>query len=149
MMDEADRTDGAEAMPEAAGTDTSSPHAELRNTATPFAKKAKALEALRSVVIDTASVGASLWLSYLFVLFCLTIALGSITHRNLLFESPVKLPFLNVDLPPIGFSVTPSAWNARRNGCSPRPDSMPMKLRAPDDAETEMFLTRTRFPGTA
>jgi len=39
MMDEADRTDGAEAMPEAAGTDTSSPHAELRNTATPFAKK--------------------------------------------------------------------------------------------------------------
>jgi len=37
MMDEADRTDGAEAMPEAAGTDTSSPHAELRNTATPLA----------------------------------------------------------------------------------------------------------------
>jgi hypothetical protein len=39
-----------------------------------------------------------LWLSYLFVLFYLAIAVGSVTHRNLLLESPVKLPFLNLDL---------------------------------------------------
>jgi uncharacterized protein YjbI with pentapeptide repeats len=39
------------------------------------------------------------------VLFYLAIAVGSVTHRNLLFESPVKLPFLNVDLPLIGFFV--------------------------------------------
>ena len=32
-------------------------------------------------------------------------AVGSVTHRDLLFESPVKLPFLNVDLPLVGFFV--------------------------------------------
>jgi hypothetical protein len=56
-------------------------------------------------VIDAASVGAGLWLSYLFVLLYLAIAVGGVTHRNLLFESPVKLPFLNVDLPLLGFFV--------------------------------------------
>jgi hypothetical protein len=60
---------------------------------------------LRSAVVDAASVGAGLWRSYLFVLFYLAIAVGSVTHRNLLFESPVKLPFLNVDLPLSGFFV--------------------------------------------
>jgi uncharacterized protein YjbI with pentapeptide repeats len=90
MTDEPDRTDGTEATPDGAAA---------------FAKKAKDLEALRGAVIDAASVGAGLWLSYLFVLFYLAIAVGSVTHRNLLFESAVKLPFLNVDLPLIGFFV--------------------------------------------
>jgi hypothetical protein len=49
--------------------------------------------------------GPACGLSYLFVLFYLAIASGGVTHRNLLFESPVKLPFLNVDLPLIGFFV--------------------------------------------
>jgi hypothetical protein len=34
-----------------------------------------------------------------FVLFYLLVAVGGVTHRDLFFESPVKLPFLNVDLP--------------------------------------------------
>jgi hypothetical protein len=37
------------------------------------------------------------------VLFYLAIAVGSVTHCNLLFESPVKVPFPNVGLPLIGF----------------------------------------------
>jgi uncharacterized protein YjbI with pentapeptide repeats len=37
------------------------------------------------------------------VLFYFLVAAGSVTHRDLLFESPVKLPFLNVDLPLLGF----------------------------------------------
>jgi hypothetical protein len=32
-------------------------------------------------------------------LLYLAIAVGSVTHRDLLFENPVKLPFLNADLP--------------------------------------------------
>jgi hypothetical protein len=72
---------------------------------TDFVEKAKDIEALRSAVIDATSVGARLWLSYLFVLFYLAIAVGSVTHRNLLFESPVKLPFLNVDLLTAVFNV--------------------------------------------
>jgi uncharacterized protein YjbI with pentapeptide repeats len=70
-----------------------------------FADKATDLDALRSAVIDAAGVGAGLWLSYLFVLFYLAVAAGGVTHRDLFFENPVRLPFLNVDLPLIGFFV--------------------------------------------
>jgi hypothetical protein len=38
---------------------------------TDFVEKAKDLEALRSAVIDAASIGAGLWPSYLFALFYL------------------------------------------------------------------------------
>jgi hypothetical protein len=68
-----------------------------------LAAKAKDLEALRDTVVDAASVGAGLWLSYLFVLFYFLVAAGGVTHRDLLLENTVKLPFLNVDLPLIGF----------------------------------------------
>ena len=46
-----------------------------------------------------------LWLSYLFVLFYFAIAAGAVTHRDLLLENPVKLPFLNVELPLKAFFV--------------------------------------------
>jgi hypothetical protein len=70
-----------------------------------FAARARDLAALRDSVVDAASVGAGLWFSYLFVLFYLAIAAGSVTHRDLFYESPLKLPFLNVDLQMIGFFV--------------------------------------------
>jgi hypothetical protein len=59
-----------------------------------MATKANDLEALRNAVVDAASVGAGLWLSYLFVLFYLLIAVGGVTQRDLVVQSPVKLPFL-------------------------------------------------------
>src|SRR5271156_6525774 len=64
---------------------------------TPFAAKAKDLGALRDAVVDAAGVGNGLWLSYLFVLFYFAIATFAVTHRDLLLENPVKLPFLNVE----------------------------------------------------
>ena len=70
-----------------------------------FAEKAKDLGALRDAVVDAASVGAGLWLSYLFALFYFAIAAGAVTHRDLLLESPVKLPFLNVELPLKAFFI--------------------------------------------
>ena len=69
----------------------------------PLAAKANDLEALRTAVVDAAGVGAGLWVSYLFVLFYMFVAAGGITHKDMFFESPVKLPFLNVDLPLTGF----------------------------------------------
>ena len=72
---------------------------------TPFADKAKDLGALRDAVVDAANVGAGLWLSYLFTLFYFAIAAGAVTHRDLLIENPVKLPFLNIELPLKGFFV--------------------------------------------
>jgi uncharacterized protein YjbI with pentapeptide repeats len=68
-----------------------------------FAKKAHDLDAVRKSVEDAASVSAGLWLSYLFVLLYIGIAAGAVTHRDLLLESPVKLPFLSVDLPLVAF----------------------------------------------
>lgn len=69
------------------------------------AVKARDLDTLRAAVVDAATVGAGLWLSYLFVLFYLLIAVGSITHRDLLLQSPIRLPFLSTDLPLLGFFV--------------------------------------------
>jgi uncharacterized protein YjbI with pentapeptide repeats len=70
-----------------------------------FAAEARDLKALRDAVVDAASVGAGLWFSYLFVLLYLVVAVGSVTHRDLLFENPIKLPFLSVELPLTGFFV--------------------------------------------
>ena len=72
---------------------------------TPFRAKAKDLGALRDAVVDAASVGAALWLSYLFALFYFAIAAGAVTHRDLFLESAVKLPFLNIDLPLKAFFI--------------------------------------------
>jgi uncharacterized protein YjbI with pentapeptide repeats len=62
-------------------------------------------ESLRKAVEDTAAIGGGLWLSYLFVLFYLGIAAGAITHTDLLLQNPVKLPFLNIELPLLAFFV--------------------------------------------
>src|SRR5437588_6629886 len=78
----------------------------LRKTEpTQFAAKAKDLGALRDAVVDAASVSAGLWVSYLFALFYFAIAAGAVTHRNLLLDSPVGLPFLNVELPLKAFFI--------------------------------------------
>jgi uncharacterized protein YjbI with pentapeptide repeats len=92
-------------LPKQIGAKLAAAHAHADPSAKAFAAKAKNLEVLRDAVVDAASVGAGLWFSYLFVLFYLAIAVGSVTHRDLLFEAPVKLPFLNVDLPLVGFFV--------------------------------------------
>lgn len=108
MADDAEHT-GAAAAADAAGNAGPAPAPgeppPLPPTATVLAGKAKDLQALRDAVVDAANVGAGLWFSYLFVLFYLLIAAGSVTHRDLFLQSPVKLPFLNVDLPLLGFFV--------------------------------------------
>jgi uncharacterized protein YjbI with pentapeptide repeats len=69
----------------------------------PIGKKATDLEGLRTAVVDAASVGTGLWFSFLFMLFYFALAVFGVTHRDLFFESPIKLPFLNVELSLIGF----------------------------------------------
>src|SRR3954451_11644338 len=70
-----------------------------------FAAKARDLQALRDAVDQAAAVSGALWLSYIGVFLYLAIAAGAVTHKDLFFENPVKLPFLNVELPLIGFFV--------------------------------------------
>ncbi len=70
-----------------------------------FVAKARDLQALRDAVVDAATVSGTLWFSYVLVFFYISIAAGGVTHKDLLFENPVKLPFFNVDLPLVWFSV--------------------------------------------
>ena len=67
------------------------------------AVKAGDLDALRKAVEDAATVSTSLWISYLFLLFYIAIAVGAVTHLDLLLENPVKLPFLGIELPLVAF----------------------------------------------
>src|SRR6516162_8175196 len=89
--------------PTRTAADEPRPVEPLSSTAPTLAAKADDLEALRAAVIDAAGVSFGLWVSYLFVLFYLLVAADGVTHRDLFFESPVRLPFLNVDLPLKGF----------------------------------------------
>ncbi|PWB90317.1 hypothetical protein C5688_11165 [Methylocystis sp. MitZ-2018] len=68
-------------------------------------KKADDLDAIQKSVSDAAAVGAPLWLSYIFLLFYVAIAAGGVTHTQLLLESPVDLPFLNIKLPLKAFFI--------------------------------------------
>jgi uncharacterized protein YjbI with pentapeptide repeats len=69
----------------------------------PIAKDAHDLRAIRQAVDDAAAVSATLWFSYIFVTFYIAVAAGAVTHEDLLLERPVKLPFLNIDLPLLAF----------------------------------------------
>src|SRR4051794_21462343 len=68
-----------------------------------FAAKAKDLQAWRDAVVEASTVSGPLWISYIFVFLYLAIAAGAVTHKDLFFENPVKLPFLNIELPLIAF----------------------------------------------
>jgi uncharacterized protein YjbI with pentapeptide repeats len=95
------------AAPETASDEAQIPGAVANprtgSTAMAFAAKARNLDTLRDAVVDAAAVSAGLWLSYLFVLFYLAIAVGGITHRDLFLVNPVKLPFLSIELPLVVF----------------------------------------------
>ncbi len=58
---------------------------------------------VEDIVTKGAEATASLWFSYVFVLFYLLVAAAGVTHRDLFLDNPVKLPFLGVDLPLKGF----------------------------------------------
>jgi uncharacterized protein YjbI with pentapeptide repeats len=102
-------TDSGEATPIDERAATPSPGANQAAPATPepelpeIAKKADDLEEIKKAVEDAATVGGTLWFSYLFVLFYLAVAAGAVTHADLFFENPVKLPFLNIELPLLAF----------------------------------------------
>jgi uncharacterized protein YjbI with pentapeptide repeats len=109
MTDETKRSDeiGTADAPRQHGLPGPTPKsgAQLSAGATAFIAKAKDLGALRDSVVDAAGVSVGLWLSYLLVLFSLAIAVGGVTHRDLLLETPLKLPILYVDVPLVGFFV--------------------------------------------
>ncbi|UVL43114.1 hypothetical protein LOY55_13845 [Pseudomonas sp. B21-040] len=61
------------------------------------------IDLLRASTVEAANTGGGLWYSYLFVLLYMLIAVSGVTHADLLTNKSVTLPFLNVDLPLLGF----------------------------------------------
>jgi uncharacterized protein YjbI with pentapeptide repeats len=60
---------------------------------------------LQNALNDAAGKASSLWITFITFELYLIIAFGSVTHRDLLLETPVRLPILNVELPLVGFFV--------------------------------------------
>jgi hypothetical protein len=82
-----------------------------RLASTVLGEDGRDLKSWRDTVGDATGVSSGLWLSYVFVLMYLVIAVGGVTHRSLFLEDSIKLPFLNVDLPLVGFFVlTPALF---------------------------------------
>jgi len=59
--------------------------------------------ALEKSVNDSAASVSTIWASYILFGLYLLLTAGSVTHRQLLLEDPVRLPVLNIDLPMVGF----------------------------------------------
>lgn len=61
------------------------------------------LDTLQGSVNDSAGQAVVLWSSFTLFGLYLSIAAGSVTHRDLFLDRPIKLPVLDVDLPVDGF----------------------------------------------
>lgn len=66
-------------------------------------EKAYDLDEIRKSLEDAATLSGGVWLSYLFVFFYIGSAVLGVTDADLLLEKPVKLPFLNTELPLVTF----------------------------------------------
>jgi uncharacterized protein YjbI with pentapeptide repeats len=60
---------------------------------------------LQKAINDAAGKASVLWTTFVTFELYLVIAFGSVKHRDLFLETPIKLPLLNVDLPLVGFFV--------------------------------------------
>src|SRR3954453_6930696 len=70
---------------------------------------AKDLGALEKALNDAAGKASVLWTTFVTFELYLAIAFGSVEHRDLFLETPIKLPILNVDLPLVVFFVVAPA----------------------------------------
>jgi len=69
----------------------------------------KDVDELQRALNDSAGKASVLWTTFITFELYLVIAFGSVTHRNLFLEDPVKLPLFNVDLPLVGFFLVAPA----------------------------------------
>lgn len=66
---------------------------------------------LQRALNDASGRASALWTTFVTFALYLVIAFGSVTHRDLLLESPVRPPLLNVDLPLTAFfAVAPTVF---------------------------------------
>jgi uncharacterized protein YjbI with pentapeptide repeats len=69
----------------------------------------KDFESLERSVNDDSSKASAIWITFITLELYLLMAFGSITYRDLLLETPLKLPLLGTELPLLGFAeIAPS-----------------------------------------
>ncbi len=76
---------------------------DLRRKA--LSEKAADFDAVRAAVDDAGDFVRGLWVTFVTLGTYLVIAAGSVTHRQLFLETPIKLPLLDVELPLVAFFV--------------------------------------------
>lgn len=74
------------------------------------------LEPYQWAVNEAAARVRGLWFGYIALLAYLFVAVGAVTHRDFLLESPVKLPALDVSLPLVGLFRGRPIRNLHRQG---------------------------------
>ena len=76
-----------------------------------FAAKATDLQALRDAVVDAASVGTGLWLSYLFVLFYFAIAAGAVDASRSVARKPGQTAVSQCRIATQGLLYSSGRWS--------------------------------------
>jgi uncharacterized protein YjbI with pentapeptide repeats len=66
-------------------------------------KQAQDLGEARKALDSATGIARGLWFTFLSLTAYLVVSVGSVTHRELFLETPVRLPLLNVDLPLVTF----------------------------------------------
>lgn len=88
--------------------ETAGPNAAKTSADTPSKPRAMDVEDPREL-LDSANNAAgqarNAWMAFLGFLAYLIVAVGSVTHSDLLLDSPLRLPFVNVEIPLTGFFV--------------------------------------------
>ena len=125
-----------------------------------MANNAMDVSELQRALNETAGKASVLWTTFVTFELYLAIAFGSVTHRDLFLNTPIKLPVLNVELPLVGFFlVAPSVLlifhfyvflqllalaNKAKNY------STVLRLAAPLESDRQFLRQRTRrFSGPA
>ena len=70
-----------------------------------FTVRADDPDKVEAALVDAASATRNVWVLFLSFGTYLIVTVGSVTHRQLLLEDPIRLPLLSVDLPMIAFFV--------------------------------------------
>jgi uncharacterized protein YjbI with pentapeptide repeats len=66
-------------------------------------EQSESLGEARKALESATNVARGLWITFLSLATYLAVAAGSVTHRDLFLEKPIKLPLLNADLPLVAF----------------------------------------------
>ena len=70
-----------------------------------FTVRADDPDKIEAALVDAANTARNIWVLFLSFGTYLIVAVGSVTHRQLFLEGPIRLPLLSVDLPMVAFFV--------------------------------------------